>query len=93
MSENNRFKKSTSLSLITCNREDFLHRALETIDRDAIEQIYVINAGEQFKQPPENVKIIQCQRNPTVVGIAKNIALHEMRNAGYDFLFLMYFLY
>lgn len=89
MSEKNRFKKSTSLALITCNREDFLHKALETVDRDVIDKIYIINAGEQFKQKPEDVKTIQCQRNPTVVGIAKNIALHEMRNAGYDFLFLM----
>jgi hypothetical protein len=89
MSELNNFKQKTAVALITCNREDFLHKAYESIDHSAVEQVFIINAGEQLKKKPENAKIIQCVKNPTVVGIAKNIALREMRNAGYDFLFLM----
>ena len=85
----NRFKKQTAVAIITCNREEFLHKALDSIDRDAVDKIFVVNAGGQFKNPPKDVKILQCNRNPTVVGIAKNIALREMKNAGYEFLFLM----
>lgn len=89
MSDLNRFKAQTAVALITCNREDFLHKALDSIDRDSVNQIFVINAGAFLKKTPEDVKLIQCTRNPTVVGIAKNIALREMKNSGYDFLFLM----
>ena len=90
MSETNRFKEKTAVALITCNREEFLHKALATIDREAVGQIYVINAGETLANTPkEGVKFIQCNRNPTVVGIAKNIALREMKQAGFEFLFLM----
>lgn len=89
MSEINRFKEKTAVALITCNREDFLHKALDSIDRDSVGQIFVINAGETLTKTPEGVKFIQCNRNPTVVGIAKNIALREMKQAGFDFLFLM----
>lgn len=89
MSNLNRYKEKTAVALISCNREDFLHKAYDSIDHDSVDKVYIINAGSQFKKNPENAKIIQCARNPTVVGIAKNIALKEMRNAGYDFLFLM----
>jgi hypothetical protein len=89
MSEINRFKEKTAVAIITCNREDFLHKALNSIDKDSVGAIYVINAGEQLKNRPEGVPLIQCNRNPTVVGIAKNIALREMKHAGYEFLFLM----
>lgn len=85
----NRFKDKTAVALITCNREDFLHRAVDSIDRSAVDRVFVINAGSPFKTVPKDAIIIQCNRNPTVVGIAKNIALREMRNAGYEFLFLM----
>lgn len=89
MSDLNKFKEQTAVALITCNREDFLHEALNSIDRDSVGQIFVINAGATLQKTPEDVKLIQCNRNPTVVGIAKNIALREMKNEGYQFLFLM----
>ena len=85
----NRFKEKTAIAIITCNREEFLHKALDSIDREAVGQILVINAGAQLSKSLKDVKIVQCNRNPTVVGVAKNIALREMKNAGYEFLFLM----
>ncbi len=84
----NTFKEKTALAIITCNREEFLHKALESVDKDSVNEIFVINAGESFKNKPEGVKVIQCNRNPTPVGIAKNIALREMKK-NHDFLFLM----
>lgn len=85
----NKFKNKTAVAIITCNREEFLHQAVESIDRDAVGEIFVVNAGGHLKKRPEGVKIVQCNRNPTVVGIAKNIALREMKKHGYEFLFLM----
>lgn len=89
MSKFNRFKEKTAVAIITCNREEFLHQAVESIDRDAVGEIFVVNAGNHLKKRPEGVKVVQCNRNPTVVGIAKNIALREMKKSGYEFLFLM----
>jgi hypothetical protein len=89
MSEFNRFKNKTAIAIITCNREEFLHKALSSIDKDSVGEIFVVNAGDHLKDKPEGVKVIQCNRNPTVVGIAKNIALREMKKNGYEFLFLM----
>ena len=85
----NKFKNRTAVAIITCNREEFLHQAVESIDRDAVGEIFVVNAGAHLKNKPEGIKVIQCNRNPTVVGIAKNIALREMKKNGYEFLFLM----
>jgi hypothetical protein len=89
MSEINRFKEKTALAIITCNREEFLHKVLSSIDKNSVGEIFVINAGNRLENKPEDVKVIQCNRNPTVVGIAKNIALREMKKNGYEFLFLM----
>lgn len=89
MSKLNRFKDKTAIAIITCNREDFFNKVLNSIDKDAVGEIFVVNAGAQFKKRPEGVKIIQCNRNPTVVGIAKNIALREMKQKGYEYLFLI----
>ena len=87
--EPNRFKAQTAVAIITCNREAFLHETLESIDRNAVGKIYIVNAGAPFLYIPEGVSVIQCQRDPTVVGIAKNIALREMKNAGFEYLFLI----
>jgi hypothetical protein len=84
----NIFKEKTALAIITCNREEFLHKALESVNRDAVGEIFVINAGKPLENKPDGVKVIQCNRNPTPVGIAKNIALREMKKK-HDFLFLM----
>lgn len=90
MSELNRFRKQTAVTVITCNREDFLIKTLDSIDKNAVDKIFVVNAGAPLKSFIDSeIKVIQCNRNPTVVGIAKNIALREMKNAGYEFLFLM----
>jgi len=89
MSKFNPFKEKTAVAIITCNRENFLHQAVSSIDRDAVGEIFIVNAGGPLENKPEGVKIVQCNRNPTVVGIAKNIALREMKKHGYEFLFLM----
>jgi hypothetical protein len=85
----NRFKSQTAVAIITCNREHVFQKCIDSIDRDAVGQIYVINAGDRYSKYPDDVKVIQPKRNPSPVGINKNIALREMKNAGYEFLFLM----
>ncbi len=83
------FKDKIAVSLITCNRPDYLEKALKSIDRNYVGKIYVINNGGKLENLPEDVELIQSSRNPTPVGIGKNKALRKMKNDGYEFLFLM----
>lgn len=85
----NKFKKQTAVAIITCNREDFFKKAANSINRDAVDKVYIVNNGAPCKEYPPDVTIIQSNRNPTVVGIGKNTALRQMANDGYEYLFLM----
>ena len=90
MSELNRFKKQTAVAIITCNREAFFNELVKSIDRDAVDKIFVVCAGDNYKGGfPDDVEVLRPQRNPCVVGIAKNIALRKMREAGYTYLFVI----
>jgi hypothetical protein len=40
MSEFNCFKEKTAVAIITCNREEFLHKALSSIDKDSEGEIF-----------------------------------------------------
>ena len=85
----NKFKKQTAVGIITCNREEFFKKAIASIDRDAVDKIFVVNNGAAYASYPDGINVIQSHRNPTVVGIGKNNALREMSNAGYEYIFLM----
>ena len=49
MSEINRFKEETAVVIITCNRPDFCKNLVNSINRDAVAKIYIINAGEAHR--------------------------------------------
>lgn len=85
----NKFQKQTAVAIITCNRVEFFKKAVDSIDRKAVDKIYVVNTGTAYESYPDDITLLQCIRNPTVVGIGKNMALREMNNAGYDYIFLM----
>lgn len=85
----NKFKEKTAVAIITCNREEYFKKAIDSIDRNAVDRIYVVNNGKAYESYPDGVVVLQAQRNPTVVGIGKNSALRQMMNDGYDYLFLM----
>lgn len=89
MSEINRFKEKTAVAIITCNREHVFKKCVESIDRDAVGKIFVVNGGERYSEYPEDVEVIFSTRNPTPVGINKNNALRAMKSEGFEYLFLM----
>lgn len=85
----NKFKQETAIIVITCNREGFFQNLMKSIDPESAAQIYVVNAGNKYTQYPDNVEVIFPKRNPTVVGIAKNIGLRRAKKDGYKYLFLV----
>lgn len=85
----NKFKDQTIVGIVTCNRKDFFEKAIASIDRDAVKKIFVVVAGDDYGSYPEDVTVLKCKRNPTVVGIAKNILWREMFQSGEEFIFTM----
>lgn len=85
----NIFKDKTAVCIITCNREDMFKKAYESIDKDAVGKIFVVNAGDRYTSYPEDAEVVLCLRSPTPVGQAKNKGLRAMHDMGYEYLFLM----
>lgn len=85
----NKFKDETAVIIITCNREGFFKNLVSSIDRSSVGKIYVVNAGDKYSEYPDDVEIITPKRNPTVVGIAKNLGLRRAKQDGFKYLFLV----
>lgn len=85
----NKFKDNTIVGIVTCNRKDYFDKLVKSIDRTCVKKIYVVIAGDDYKDYPEDVEILRCKRNPTVVGAAKNILWRKMREDGAEFLFTL----
>ena len=80
MSELNRLSEQTIIGIVTCNREEMMHKLIKTIDPSVAKKIFIIVAGDAYNKYPENVEVIKCNRSPTVVGIAKTTLLRHMYN-------------
>jgi len=82
MSESNyKFADKIVVGIVTCNRPEYYKLCVDSIDRSAVRAIFTVNAGEKYESYPDDVQVHHCNHNPTVVGIAKNILLRNMRNA------------
>lgn len=90
----NKFKDSSAVSVITCNRQDMLVKALSSIDEKCVD-IFVVNAGDPLTLTEDELKdlgvkeVINSPNPPEYVGRAKNRGLRKMRHDGYEYLFLM----
>jgi GT2 family glycosyltransferase len=80
------------LGLVTCNREDFCNRVIESIPLDKLDSFVIVNDGKPYSDgiypDPEACKVIQHSSNMSV-GVSKNDALRYMMNTDCDFLFLI----
>lgn len=77
----NRFKENTIVGIVTCNRQEMFQTCFDSIDKEAVDKIVVINSGDRYDSYPDNVEVIFPKRAPIVVGVAKNMLLREMYNA------------
>lgn len=81
--------KEIAVIIITCNRESFYTNLINSIDIERVGKIYTVNAGNRYSSYPKDVEVIFPKRNPTVVGVAKNIGLRKAKEDGYKYLFLL----
>ncbi len=84
----NKFSKDTAVVIITCNRPDFFKNLVESIDRTAVAKIYVVCAGDVYKEYPADVEVLQGKRK-LPVGIAKNIGMRKAQQDGYTYIFVV----
>ena len=76
----NKFKQQSILGIVTCNREDMLEKLVESIDRDCVEKIFIINNGAALKNNYDGIEVLQSKREFTPVGVGKNRFWREARN-------------
>jgi len=88
MSEINKFKEATAAVIITCNRPDFFKKIVDSIDRNAVGKIIVINAGDPYTEYPPDVEVMQAKRK-VPVGIAKNMGMRKAQQEGFEYIFLI----
>jgi hypothetical protein len=77
----NRFKENTIVGIVTCNRQEMFQTCFDSIDKEAVDKIIVVNSGDRYDSYPDNTQVIFPKRSPIVVGVAKNMLLREMYNA------------
>ena len=73
-----KYTDKLAIGIVTCNRQEFFNNLINSIDQEFSDKLYVVNSGQKYTEYSDNIKVHQCVRNPTVVGIAKNILLRNM---------------
>ena len=76
------------VGIITCNREDFLKKCLNSIP-DYVDRLVVVNDGKKFS---ENIKIngtLIYNGESKQVGECKNIAMKHLLNSGCEYIFTL----
>lgn len=84
----NKLANETAIGIVTCNRPDMFKQCFTSID-PSVGDIYIVNSGEKFEFDYTVKEFIQCDKNPTPVGHAKNKLLRAMRHSGKKYLFLI----
>ena len=75
------------VGIITCDRPEFLKTCLESIDRNFIDQIVIVDDGNEAVEV-DGIEVIKTSGR-TGVAKTKNIALKHLHKAGCDYLFLI----
>jgi hypothetical protein len=85
-----KYSNKIGIAIITCEREDFFSNLIESIDPD-VGTIYVINSGTtKYENVPDYCEVHNFSKaKKTPVGVAKDMALRMMYQAGHEFLFVL----
>lgn len=81
-------KEKIGVSIITCNRKDFLLKLIDSLNGCKYDELVIINDGEKLDIPHLNQYIVN---NDTNLGVAKskNKAFQHLLDAGCDYIFLI----
>lgn len=82
-------KGKVGVGVITCNRPDYLHNLLQTLDncKDVIDSLVIVNDGEKLSNITQGVLI----NNATNIGVgkSKNIAMQHLLDQECDYIFII----
>lgn len=76
------------IGIITCNREHFFKKCINSIRQTDLHSIVVVNDGRELEYVPTGVKVIQ-NKSSLSVGICKNIAMQYLLDQGCDYIFTL----
>jgi len=80
------------LSIITCNREDYFKKIIESVPFDKFDKVYVVDASDEESAYAEKYKskgFEVIQKGRKVVGVAKNMGIEAMIEQDIEHMFLM----
>ena len=82
-------KEKIGIGVITCNREDFCSKCIQSIPRDMVDETVVVNDGLPYSDSTyNNIYSIQ-HKNNTGVGISKNDAIRYLLDKDCTHIFLI----
>jgi hypothetical protein len=76
------------VGIITCNRPDFFRNCFDSLPKDRVDEIVIVNDGEQLPFDVHGGTVLNNNVN-LGVGKSKNRALKHLYNSRCDFLFLI----
>lgn len=76
------------IGIVTCNRNDFLHDCITSVDRSKVDEAVIVNDGSALEVYYEQFHIIDNNKN-IGVGKSKNKILKYLYDAGCDYMFII----
>ena len=77
------------VGIITCNRPDYLRNLLNTIPKDKVDELIVVNDGKPIKNFDLQVNVWIDNSENLGVGKSKNKAMKYLYEAGCDYIFII----
>lgn len=75
------------VGIITCNRPDFFRRCYNSIPKEEVNEIIIVNDGNPL--PFDISKGVEIESHQQGVGNAKNLAITHLLQSGCDYIFLI----
>jgi GT2 family glycosyltransferase len=76
------------VGIVTCNREDFFFKCLDSIPKDKVDTLITVNDGKEYSKPPGRGTYLQHKKNKCV-GISKNEAIRHLLEDGCEHIFII----
>jgi len=77
------------IGIVTCNRNNFLKKCIQSIKKDWYDELVIVNDGTK----PLDVEYTDVINNPTNLGVckSKNILLKHLLGSGCEYIFIVLF--
>jgi glycosyltransferase involved in cell wall biosynthesis len=81
-------KEKIGIGIVTCNRQHYLEKLLESVADCNWAEFIIVNDGDKLELPGYNYYIHNNEKN-LGVGKSKNIAMKHLMDKGCDYIFII----